>query len=621
MDKWLKRKDPGDPPTPNKKCSVAASVAINNFEKLRPLKKSSPPSVTTTTVIPSTATMAVLPPNSLHLILPRRKVENRRGTSSNSILNGTSTDSSISISVPSAPAAMSTITPSVQMMGKEAVLKPIGSVLQATADKSGVVIRNVQREVVENISVQRPVKSAGSSLNLSSVRPSQSLPTNKIDIILKDRLDARLGKSEIQTRATPSFLPFAEGQRSTVGHNQQDEGVEKEKEKKVAYQSQQYENEGQVGGVADSRAERVAAISKVRVMEGVGPLGKGKGVSSALQQSERRVLSEKNDRQVDDIVLSDSSDDEGGVVKGSTGRGRDRGRAVTEVNGDTQQCLHEISDLLPSTADILSENIQPSSADVMEGHESADLVLETASISDSYSHSDGRTDVGKLIDDDSVIVQAVAQNNIENGMIEFEEVSVERVPNIHAWTGLTAQEQEQEEGVRGDVEGEGGVEIVEDTITAWDDEQDEDNNEGRLRLSTGSPGCTTTAGTTTGTGTVLDLTLTPAPIPGTLGSLPIGAEDILSDLIAIRQQTLDDFIIAGGQKIKRAAAYARNVPYPFIRDPAHYCGPMRFLNRLSFQGKVRQLLCDVLYCTVLYRVTCQYSLLVCLSDCLLVLYR
>lgn len=617
MEKWLKRKGPGDPPTPNKKSSVAASVTINNVEKSRPLKKPAPTSVTTsvttTTVMPSTATMAVLPPNSLHLILPRRKIENRRATSSNSILNGASTKSLVSTSISSAPAAISTITPSVQTLSKEAVLKPIGSVLQATADKSGVVSKNVQREVVENISAQRHVASAGSSLYLSSVRPSQSLPTSKIDIILKNRLDARLGKSEIQTRATPSFLPFADGQRSTVGHNQRDKDIEKEKERKVAEHSEQYENEGQVGGVADSRAERVAVTSKARGMD--VPLGKGKGISCTVQQSERRVLSERNDRQVDDIVLSDSSDDEVGEVKGIRGEGRGNGRALSEVKGDTQQYLHEIVDLPPSTADILSENIQPSSVDMMVADESIDPVVETASTCSSDSHSashsasDGRTGAEKVINDDYVIVQAVINYTIENGIIGFEGVRGERVPNIHAWTGLTAQEQEEEEGVRGEVEGddegEGEVEIVEDTITAWEDEQVEDNNDGRLKLSTGSAHCTTT----TGTGTVLDLTLTPAPIPGTLGSLPIGAEDILSDLIAIRQQTLDDFIIAGGQKIKRAAAYARNVPYPFIRDPAHYCGPMKFLNRLSFQGKVRQLLCDVL---------CRAVCLTCLSDCLLV---
>lgn len=594
MEKWLKRKDPGDPPTPNKKSTVAASVAINNVEKSRQLKKPSPPSVTTTTVMPSTATMTVLPPNSLHLILPRKKAENRRGTSSNSILNGTSTNSSISTStsssISSVPAAMSTITPSVLTMSKEAVLKPIGSVLQATADKSDAVMRNVHREVVENISVQRPVASAGSALSLSSIRPSQSLPASKIDTILKNRLDARLGKSEIQNRATPSFLPFAVAQRSTILHNQRDKEkeMEKEKELKVADQSEQYENECQVGGVASSRVERVAVTSKARGMD--APQGKGKGVSSALQQSERRVLSERNDRQVDDIVFSDSSDDEGGAVTGS--KGRDRGGAVSEVIGDTHQRLHEIVDLPPSTADNLSKNTQPSCLDMMEGHRSADQAVETASTGDSDNHShshsntdghtDGSTGAGKMIDDDCVIVRAAAHNTIENGMIGFEEVTVERIPNIHAWTGLTAQEQEQEEGVRGEVEGEGDVEILEDTITAWDDNQDEDNNGGRLFIC--SPGCTTTG---TGTGTVLDLTLTPAHIPGILGSLPIGAEDILSDLIAIRQQTLDDFIIAGGQKIKRAAAYARNVPYPFIRDPAHYCGPMKFLNRLSFQGKVR----------------------------------
>ena len=597
MEKWLKRKDPGDPPTPNKKSSVAASVAINNVEKSRPLKKPSPPSVTTTTVMPLMATMTtVLPPNSLHLILPRKKVENRRGTSSNSILNGTSTNfttststsTSISISISSVPAAMSSITPSVLTMGEEAMLKPIGSVIQAAADKSGVVARNVQREVVGNISVQRHVASAGSSLSLSSVQPLQSLPTSKIDTLLKNRLDARLGKSEIQTRATPSFLPFAEAQRSTILHNQgekekqKEKGREEEKERKVADQSQQYANEGQVGGVASSRAEQVAA----RGMD--VPLGKGKGMFSAMQQSERRVLSERNDRQADDIVLSDSSDDEGGAVNGSRGRGR--GRAVSEVKNDAQQHLHEISDLPPYTADNMSEKSQPSSVDVMGADRSADLVVETTSTSDcdnhsaSHSASDGHTGAGNVIDDDCVIVQALAHKTFENGMIGFEEARVERIPDIRAWTGLTAQEQEREQEVRGEVEGDGEgereVEINEDTITAWDDEQDEGNN-GGLLLS-GSPGCTTTS-----TATVLDLTLTPAHIPGTLGSHPIGAEDILSDLIAIRQQTLDDFIIAGGQKIKRAAAYARNVPYPFIRDPAHYCGPMKFLNRISFQGKVR----------------------------------
>ena len=98
-------------------------------------------------------------------------------------------------------------------------------------------------------------------------------------------------------------------------------------------------------------------------------------------------------------------------------------------------------------------------------------------------------------------------------------------------------------------------------FSSKEDELEEENWNDGVKLSSGSVSVSAP---------VLDLTLTPVHIPGTLGANPIGAAEILSNLTAIRQQTLDDFIIDGGQKIKRAAAFTKNVPYPFIRDPANF---------------------------------------------------
>ena len=448
MDKWLKRKVPGDPPTPNKKSSLAASVARNVVEKSRPLKKPSPPTVTTVTVVPSTLTATVLLPNSTHLA--PRKLENRRGTSNNSILNCTSANS-----ISRVPATTPTIRRPLLTNSKDTVLKPVDSIIQAVADKSDVGSRNVQGNIVESIPVPRLITTMGSytlSLPTGSVPP---LSARSADAILKKRIVARQEQIEIQTRATPSFLPSAGGNatKSTFVHNKRDEEKEKENEKEkekekekegststststfihnqpekegekiIAVESTQLEIVVPLNEMISSMSEVAAAISKAKDMD--EPLMKV--VPTACQMSERRILSEKNDGQVGDIVLSDSSDDE----------------------------------------------------------------------------EDGAENDGARVSASSL---------------------------------------------------------------------------GSDALSVSVP--------------VLDLTLTPTPvpipvhIPGTLGAIPIGAADILSELIAIRQQTLDDFIIAGGQTIQRAAVYTKNIPYPFIRDPAHYCGPMQFLNRFSFQAKV-----------------------------------
>jgi hypothetical protein len=86
MDKWLKRKAPGDPPTPDTKNSIASSVArITNVDR-KLSKKSAAVVAQPKPVIPEVSKMTVLPPNSMHLILPTRKVEGRV-SSKNSILN------------------------------------------------------------------------------------------------------------------------------------------------------------------------------------------------------------------------------------------------------------------------------------------------------------------------------------------------------------------------------------------------------------------------------------------------------------------------------------------------------------------------------------------------------
>jgi hypothetical protein len=99
MDKWLKRKAPGDPPTPETKSSIANSVArITNVDR-KLSKKSATVVAQPKPIIPQVLKMTVLPPNSMHLILPSRKVEGRV-SSTNSILNKAS-------AVLSAPTAVS----------------------------------------------------------------------------------------------------------------------------------------------------------------------------------------------------------------------------------------------------------------------------------------------------------------------------------------------------------------------------------------------------------------------------------------------------------------------------------------------------------------------------------
>ena len=99
MDKWLKRKAPGDPPTPDAKSSIAHSVARTSNLNRKLSKKSATVAAQPVPVIPQVSKMTVLPPNSMHLILPPRKAE-ARTSSTNSILNRAS-------AVLSAPTAMS----------------------------------------------------------------------------------------------------------------------------------------------------------------------------------------------------------------------------------------------------------------------------------------------------------------------------------------------------------------------------------------------------------------------------------------------------------------------------------------------------------------------------------
>ena len=74
--------------------------------------------------------------------------------------------------------------------------------------------------------------------------------------------------------------------------------------------------------------------------------------------------------------------------------------------------------------------------------------------------------------------------------------------------------------------------------------------------------------------------------PSSENSLSIGIssktnptkKEFIQDLVTLRQDTMDAFVLAGFVRTKEMYASSRSGPLPFIRDPSMFGGPMSVLN-------------------------------------------
>ena len=60
-------------------------------------------------------------------------------------------------------------------------------------------------------------------------------------------------------------------------------------------------------------------------------------------------------------------------------------------------------------------------------------------------------------------------------------------------------------------------------------------------------------------------------------------EEFVLDLVTLRQDTMDAFVLAGLKRTKEMYTSYRLGPLPFIRDPSMFCGPMSVLNFRNLQ--------------------------------------
>jgi hypothetical protein len=675
MDKWLKRKAPGDPPTPDAKSSIAHSVARTSNLNRKLSKKSATVVAQPVPVIPQVSKMTVLPPNSMHLILPPRKAE-ARTSSTNSILNRAS-------AVSSAPTAMSQSAKSTvgllrtaQEISKRNVSRSsetahssnqvdpahnviviideseavaasrsvpmindmppalkifdgkCGDAVDATSDDSND--ENNQRTL--NIPLE-PISSGSAEVAIKVDRPLEIVPKKVSNCLQLMKVTGRDGSTEMVLSDSDSSDDEASGC-----------AAEPSKERATAVKEVVAEANPSIQSVAKTAASSWDGVRKSRdCLDSAGVLDrKGEGSDGAINNCK----SGKDSRigmgmgmgtgiVSDAGSVSSSSDGTGactGAVHGTVGdvlvsSSTDSNTAssagvkavcatVNCSNSDSSNSNSSSSDCSNVTdRDTTSTDNSSTSADItcsiancgsVTG--AVDVVaVSTGPTVSTISAAADRDTVLETICTDTVSSPVTATSTDRGAMSdEFTLVSTAREVHVQGrgtvssmpteWVGFAAEECGHGEGGG---EGEGNR------------EGDNEGDDMSLVMDEDSlifPPIPTDASINAGRNEVQDLTLpsngtTPAhTVPGTLGAKSLGVGEILTHLMEMRQQTLDDFIIAGAVPKKPSGLVPnRSAPAPYIRDPLQFSGPLGIFGRKVF--RVRKffmlLVCIVLCCVAL----------------------
>jgi hypothetical protein len=671
MDKWLKRKAPGDPPTPDTKNSIANSVArITNVDR-KLSKKSATVVAQPKPVLPEVSKMTVLPPNSMHLILPTRKVEGRV-SSKNSILNKASAVLSARTSI------LSTAKAAVEMLGAaQEISKRNASESSDTARRSNQVDSAHDLKVKREASV---VVAAARSIPTTcyappALRGSNGKCDNAVDVtsddsndennqrtlnIASDSIPNGSAEGSIKAKRTLDTIPKKASSCLQLmkvtgrdGSTEMDLSDSDSSDEEAAGCAAEHLKEGRScdGKVVEevlaeakpsnrfvlSAAARISAevrssrecvdSSSAPECEGEGSVNdsavtgtvSGTGTVAKLESvsgtgTVAKPVCGKGTWTVPDVGNGSGSSDDavarasGGIVISSSNNKstvltavRAIGAAISNSNSNSD--ANSNSSNSSRSSDPRSSDNSSISVGITVSTVSRDSVTGVADVVAASTAPAAPT--APIVRTVSAIIGAVSATGSDaaEGMIctntdtdraPFCDTSVlastDREVNVQGreavtsdWVGFTAEECGHGEG-EGEGEGEADREVDDMSLV-----MDED--------SLTFPPIDTDPSITT-QNEILDLTLpssgtAPAlTVPGTLGAKSLGVGEILTHLMEIRQQqTLDDFVIAGGVK-KLSMTPNLSVPAPYIRDPLQYSGPLGMLGRKVF--RVRNLFTLVL---------------------------
>ena len=677
MDKWLKRKAPGDPPTPDAKSSIAHSVARTSNLNRKLSKKSETVAAQPVPVIPQVSKMTVLPPNSMHLILPPRKAE-ARTSSTNSILNRAS-------AVSSAPTAMSqsakstvgllrtaqeiskrnvsrssetahrsnqvdpahnviviideseavAVSRSVPMINDMPPALKIfdgkcGDAVDATSDDSND--ENNQRTL--NIPLE-PISSGSAEVAIKVDRPLEIVPKKVSSCLQLMKVTGRDGSTEMVLSDSDSSDDEASGC-----------AAEPSKERATAVKEVVAEAGPSIQSVANTAASSWDGVRNSRdCLDSAGLDRKGEGSDSAINNCKSG-----NDSPIGMGIGTGIVSDAGSVSSSSDGTGAGAGACTGAVHDTVGDVLISSSTdsntasltgvkAVCATVNCSSSNISNSNSDSSDSSDSSNNTgRDTTSTESSSTSADitcsiancgsvtGAVDVvavstaptvsaiSAAADRDTVLetictdtaTSTATTTSTDREALSDEPTPVSTAREVHVqgrgtvssmpteWVGFTAEECGHGEG-EGQGEGQGDNEGDDMSLV-----MDED--------SLIFPPIHTDASINAGRNEVQDLTLpsngtTPAhTVPGTLGAKSLGVGEILTHLMEMRQQTLDDFIIAGVVPKKPSGLVPnRSAPAPYIRDPLQFSGPLGIFGRKVF--RVRKffmlLVCIVLCCVAL----------------------
>ena len=573
MENWLKRKLPGETSVNYHGGSVAESVALKCDKSAKLSKKTSSGTITT---VPSTQLvheMTTLLPNSTHLILPKRKIE-VKGPSSNKILNissaptGTSNLSSSKLS-----GRISSVTGSKGIDEQHILPGTISLRSIRQVKKTKMSVSNVAPSLMKSIDSGAMLKVNHNSIaeidalreqNRKLLLPTKDWELSTITSVVDASGNAMKDKAEI-----PKSVSV--GTQGTVisptdDSDQIDAAVHLEE---TGYNSDDYQISHSIyghirvadmalsGSSDDDQSNEDEDENGDKGEDGDNLHDENENENDIDNKEEMRTEKEnhftrnrgdtKTDRRVDEeSTAQDTTPKENSLSIENKGRaiphhprdGEDGEKSLLEredsllaggAKDDMEIVVHD-TDVTPSAQE--EEKEEEEEEEEGEGEGEGDVVI----IRGVKEYSADRLISGKVmcVNRDMLKIrnerEAVRGKDREENMIEVKGIEKEGEKD----------EEEIEKGLDGGDNGDGGDVCV-----------------------------------------IIDPTHDPAlPVTGILGKKPIGVLNLLKELSAIRQQTLDDFIVAGGEKKKGAMISRMSLALPFIRDPKFLHNPANLLHRI-----------------------------------------